>query len=327
MCSALSDKEVSALEAFVKRGGILIADFRAGAYDNHGKKRSTPALNKLFGIRSTGETVKASAVVTGSGTLKGLKLNVDHLEKDVTPVTAKVLGTANGKPVIFENSFGKGKAIYFAASAITTFGDWKEMRYARNNAPSTRALYAYLGSFFKSNGITPLATAPTLQGTTLFVREAGVGKFLATNRDIAQTALLSKDTVKHQISLDQPYHIYDLLKQSYIGYGKNFSYAYSPVTQGVFALLPYKGKGIEVKFVPGGAELKLLADGKTFADHTFHVELLDDKGKIVPVFNDVVLGKGCKGFYKFKKPLNARGKWKLQVREILTAQTKTVELP
>jgi hypothetical protein len=327
MCSALSDKEVAALEAFVKRGGILIADFRTGSYDSHGKKRTTPALNKLFGIRSKGEVVKENAVITGKGALKGLTLKVDHLEKDITPVTARVLGTANGKPVIFENDFGKGKAIYFAASAIVTFGDWKEMRYAKNNAPSTKALNNYLGAFFKSKNIVPLATAPTLQGTTLFVREAGVGKILATNRDIAQTALLSKATVKHQINLDRPYHIYDLLKQSYIGYGKNFSYAYTPVTQGVFALLPYKGKGIEVKFVPGGAELKLLADAKTFADHTFHVELLDGNGKIVPVFNDVVLGKGAKGFYKFRKPLNAKGKWKLQVREILTAQTKTVELP
>ena len=150
---------------------------------------------------------------------------------------------------------------------------------------------------------------------------------LATLRDIAQTALLDRKTAKHQIHLAEKRHIYDMLHHRYLGYGKSFTYEYGPVTQAVFALLPYKGKGIDVKFVPGGAEIKLLADTKKFADHTFHVELLDDKGRIVPAFNDVVLGKGNKAFYKFRKPLNAKGKWKLQVREVLTSLSRTVELP
>jgi hypothetical protein len=150
---------------------------------------------------------------------------------------------------------------------------------------------------------------------------------LGTLRDLAQTALLDRKTAKHQIHLAEKRHVYDVLYHRYLGYGKSFTYEYGPATQAVFALLPYKGKGIDVKFVSGGAELKLLADTARFADHTFHVELLDGNGKTVPVFNDVVLGKGNKGFYKFRKPLNAQGKWKLQVREILTGLTKTVALP
>ena len=327
MCAALSDKEVAALEAFVKKGGILIADFRTGTFDSHGKPRSNPALNKLFGIKSDGGFKKESCVVTGSGALKGFNIKADFIEEGITPVTAKVLGSANGKPVIFENSYGKGKAIYFGVSAIGTFGDWKEMRYTKNNAPVTKALCDYIGSFFKAKNIAPVATAPTLQGTTLFVREAGEAKILATCRDIAQTALLSKETVPHKINLDKAYHIYDLLKGAYVGYGSSFTYKYTPVTQGVFALVPYKGKDIKVKFTAAGAELELVADTKKFADHTFHVELIDEKGNIVPAFNDVINAKGGTGFYKFRKPLNAKGKWKLQVREILTAVKKTVDLP
>ena len=57
------------------------------------------------------------------------------------------------------------------------------------------------------------------------------------------------------------------------------------------------------------------------------MEVLDETGKPNPAFNDVVLGKGNKGFYKFRKPLNAKGKWRLQVTEALTSQTKTVDLP
>ena len=324
---ALSDKEVSALEKFVKNGGTLVADFRAGTFDNHGTPRVTPALSKLFGINSDGKVVRESSIITGTGALKGLKIKADHFELGLKAVTAKVLGTVNGKPVIFENSYGKGKAIYFGASAIVTFGDWKEMRYSKNNAPSTKVFNNFFGAIFKKYGMIPVATAPTLQGTTLILREAGPAMILATVRDISQTALLGKDAVKHRIALNKKYHIYDLINHKYLGYGNSFVYEYTPVTQGVFVLLPYKGKEIKVKFTATGAELELLADTQKFADHTFHVELLDGSGKPVPAFNDVVLGKGNKGFYKFRKPLNAKGKWKLQVREILTGLTRSDELP
>ena len=327
MSSALSDKEAAALEKFVREGGTLVADFRAGTFDNHGTPRVTPALSKLFGINSDGKVVRESSIITGTGALKGLKIKADHFEPGLKAVTAKVLGTVNGKPVIFENSYGKGKAIYFGASAIVTFGDWKEMRYSKNNAPSTKVFNNFFGAVFKKYGMIPVATAPTLKGTTLMLRESKNAMILATLRDIAQTALLDRKTAKHQIHLAEKRHIYDMLHHRYLGYGKSFTYEYGPVTQAVFALLPYKGKGIDIKFVPGGAEIKLLADTKKFADHTFHVELLDDKGKIVPAFNDVVLGKGNKAFYKFRKPLNAKGKWKLQVREVLTSLSRTVELP
>ena len=327
MSCALSDKEVSAIEKFVRAGGTLVADFRAGTFDSHGKPRVSPALSRIFGIKSDGKVIRESSIIIGTGALKGLKIKADHIEPGIKALTAKVLGTANGKPVIFENSYGKGKAIYFGASAVVTFGDWKEMRYTKNNAPSTKALNSYFGTLFKKHGMVPVATAPTLQGTTLLLREAGPAMLLATVRDIGQTAQLSKEAVKHKIALDRKYHIYDMLKRQYLGYGSSFSYTYTPTTQGLFSLLPYKAKALEVKFVSGGAELKLLADTKKFADHTFHVELLDGKGKVVPAFNDVVLGKGNKAFYKFRKPLNAKGKWKLQVREALTDLTKTVDLP
>ena len=201
------------------------------------------------------------------------------------------------------------------------------MRYSRNNAPATQVLNGYAGNFFKQHSITPFALAPTLRGTSLLLRESQHAIILATLRDITQTALLDRKTAKHRIDLAEKRHIYDMLQHRYLGFGNSFIYEYTPVTQGVFALLPYKGRSIDVKFTRDGAWLTLVADTKKFAAHTFHVELINGSGKIVPAFNDVVLGKGNKAFYKFRKPLNAKGTWKLQVREALTSLTKTVDLP
>lgn len=327
MCAALSDQEAAALEKFVQRGGILIGDFLSGSYDSHGKKRNESALNRVFGIQSAGNWEKKTVSVKGSGPLKGLDIKADFVETGVTPTTAEVIGTADGKPAVFVNRFGKGRAVYFAASAVGTFGDWKEMRYSKNNLLSSRTLLGYVDGFFKAKGIRPFVMAPTLRGTTLYLREAGNALILGTVRDLAQTSMLSGKKETHVIKLAGKRHVYDMLYHRYLGYGDSFKYDYLPTTQAVFALLPYKAKGIDVKFKPDGAELTLLADTDRFADHTFHVELIDDKGKINPAFNDVVLGKGNKAFYRFRKPLNARGKWKLQVREALTSVSRTVDIP
>ena len=327
MCAALSDKEAAAIEKFVQRGGILIGDFLSGSYDSHGKKRNESALNRVFGIQSAGNWEKKKVTVKGAGPLKGLDIKADFVETGITPTTAEVIGTADGNPAVFVNRFGKGKAVYFAASAICTFGDWKEMRYSKNNQLSSRTLLGYVDGFFKEKGIRPFVMAPTLQGTTLYLRESGNALILGTVRDLAQTSMLGDKKETHVIKLAEKRHVYDMLHHRYLGYGDSFKYEYAPSTQAVFALLPYKAEGIDIKFKPDGAELTLLADTDRFADHTFHVELIDDKGKINPAFNDVVTGKGNKAFYRFRKPLNARGKWKLQVREALTSAAKTVELP
>ena len=167
-----------------------------------------------------------------------------------------------------------------------------------------------------------------MRGTSLLLREKGDAVILATLRDVAQNAILGgKESQKHRINLAAERHVYDLLQRRYIGYGKSFVYEYAPDTQGVFALLPYCGKDIEIAFTPEGAELKLIADADRLAEHTFHVELLDENGKENPAFNEVIQAPGGKVLYKFSKPLNAKGQWKLKVREILTGVSRTVDLP
>jgi hypothetical protein len=48
---SLSDIEVQKIRQFVSGGGVLIADYRCGLRDGHGKIREKPALDDLFGIK------------------------------------------------------------------------------------------------------------------------------------------------------------------------------------------------------------------------------------------------------------------------------------
>lgn len=47
---ALSQREIAALEEFVRKGGVLIADYGTGLFDEHGKGRNRGGLDHLFGI-------------------------------------------------------------------------------------------------------------------------------------------------------------------------------------------------------------------------------------------------------------------------------------
>ena len=51
---ALSDREATAIERFVQRGGVVVADVAPGEFDGHGRQRARPALASLGGkIRLT----------------------------------------------------------------------------------------------------------------------------------------------------------------------------------------------------------------------------------------------------------------------------------
>ncbi|MEO7144969.1 MAG: beta-galactosidase, partial [Bryobacteraceae bacterium] len=57
--SALSDVEAREMERFATRGGVLISDGEAGAYDEHGRRRAEPALHDF--VHPTGDTLNYHA--------------------------------------------------------------------------------------------------------------------------------------------------------------------------------------------------------------------------------------------------------------------------
>jgi len=58
-CYALSDIEAQRIREFCERGGTVIADFACGLFDQHGRGRSSGALDELFGVQHSGQETKA----------------------------------------------------------------------------------------------------------------------------------------------------------------------------------------------------------------------------------------------------------------------------
>lgn len=57
-CYALSDVEAVRIREFCERGGTVIADFACGLFDQHGRGRTTGALDELFGVKHDGAEIR-----------------------------------------------------------------------------------------------------------------------------------------------------------------------------------------------------------------------------------------------------------------------------
>ena len=89
---AISDAQAKQLEAFVKRGGTLIADFAPGRYDGHGKRRSSPVMNRLF------------APCNGP---------IDITYAQLPKLGGKFKVAEKGVPLMQEKTYGKGRTVNF----------------------------------------------------------------------------------------------------------------------------------------------------------------------------------------------------------------------
>ncbi len=121
-CYALSDVEARRIEAFCRRGGLVVADFGCGMFDQHGKGRAAGALDAMFGVRHDGTETKADFfsgklwVETdqdagySAPTAKALLATLSGPLRDGFAVSEKRLGDGNAR------RFGDGEAVYLNLS-------------------------------------------------------------------------------------------------------------------------------------------------------------------------------------------------------------------
>lgn len=320
LSSAMSDREIDAAAEFVRKGGTLIADLMPGFYDQHGAVRENRAkLYALFGMKKIGKARENKAPLKwGKGTFK-----VDHADLDSVPGSAKAMGSINGHPAIFVNRYGKGKTVYFGCSLSATFGSWDSMRYSPGTAAEAKQLHAFWKAVLKEQSITPDATVSGITDAYVAVRTIGSGSLLAVMRNPEAVLHLPRQKQNVRIDLNKKYHIYDTVNKKYIGFGKNFTYAFLPETQALFTLLPYKAEKLLCQVKHSGRkvtfDISLGAVSRKFSDHTFKVDVFDGKGKKNNSYSRIVHGTGGRGKLEFALPLNkGKSPWSAEITELLT---------
>lgn len=328
-CSTvLSDGEVRALAAFVKRGGTLVADLMPGFYDQHGAVReNTKLLYEIFGMKKIVKSQRVNKpLVWGKNLFK-----IDYADLGSVPGSAKSFGTVDGKPAFFVNRYGKGKAVYFGASVSGTFGEWENMRYSPGTRKEAEKLLSFWQEILKHHRITPLATVSGVKDLEVIVRSHGSARILAVLRDTNAALHLPAVVQNCTVKLDRKYHVYDMLSGKYLGYKQQFVHGFLPATQGIFALLPEKVEKVTCGVKRSGRRVTLsfAAAGKINpgVDHLFKVRVFNSKGVENESFAEVVFGKKNKGVFEFALPLNKGSeKWSARITELYSGVETKVSL-
>lgn len=121
-CFALSDAEAGRIAEFCRRGGLVVADFMCGLFDQHGKGRARGALDDLFGVDHDGSLTKADFfggklwveadqdAAYGYGRYRDLFATVDSRLESGFAVAERRLGGRRVQEV------GRGRAVYLNLS-------------------------------------------------------------------------------------------------------------------------------------------------------------------------------------------------------------------
>jgi hypothetical protein len=159
---ALSDAEVAKIKEFAKNGGTVIADHLPATFDEHGKSRSTGALDDLFGIkRDASKGILDNTVATEVDGERGGSLsdknwigkgapqfkNVAVFELGIKATTGKAKETVSDTDVVIKNTFGKGIGIYLNLSTIGY--------YLNRSKAEPKEFLIFLKSTLKELGIEP----------------------------------------------------------------------------------------------------------------------------------------------------------------------------
>jgi hypothetical protein len=128
----ISSKAAEAIRRWVKDGGALVGTCAAGSRNEFAE--TTPGLADVFGIDSNVKADCQPGEYRERGRLNDIayrdqiklgedKLGVIGVKAVVEPTAAKPLAefAGDGRPALLENHFGKGRAVYFAATPGITY--------------------------------------------------------------------------------------------------------------------------------------------------------------------------------------------------------------
>ncbi len=337
LSTALSDKEIQAIEFFVKNGGVVVADFLPGGWTRHGRKREKNPMEELFGIESNNPEIKMNSATLHWNGKDNASIEMSTIQTNLKLTSGKALAVIKdnkqtGFPAVIVNKYGRGSAVLLCGDFLSSFGNWKEMKYTQKRKPATEKLMAETQQLLKEAGIkqnSPLLNSKgeRISLVSIYRRKLGKIKLIAIIRE--STGSLNKKEKAH-IVLDRKYYVYKVLfgKPEFLGYTDKPEFETSPSTQILLAAIPYKVTGIEIDSLNNSAapgqvvefsvSLKTNPSGEG-NKHVVYIKVTDPDGKVRQEYDSVVSLKNGKGSFHIPFALNDKpGVWKIEATDVAT---------
>ena len=310
MSVALSDKEVEAIRAFVRRGGTVIADALTGIMDEHCAFRSNRALLDVFGF----EAAKGNkeAILAGKG-------------REMIRLTgARSMTAVDGVPALLANRYGSGRAYYLNYFLNAYPEDRREGR--------TETALKNMQMVLKDAEISAKVRMIGLDGSPA----SACAGYLFNNGSTRLLGLIpdkrKPGPQRIRLSFDGQAAIYDVRQKQYLGTATEFETDIEPAVPRLFAMVKGEITGLEAKGparVQRGDEVRIdfSVQGTTDLRSVASITVTDPDGKGVPYYGgneDIVSGTGI---VRFRTALNdAPGTWKVTLRETISGMQRDVKV-
>ena len=330
---SLSIEEIEQIKKFVENGGTLIADYRTGIRDKHGKIFSKSPLDEVFGIeRSSYELKKRYAQVDIDDNFAGhsygqIKTLFHNPSLKVVSEKAVAIGTSDdGTPLFIRNEYGDGNALYLNTDIYDYF-------HSRKKGTEQDFKHIFSNLLLDLAQIRPeyeiLVDKAPAPHTELFVYDDGDLDYIGIIRDF-----FVDDHADFEITvpLHKKSHVYDVRKNEYLGFTDRIKRVLKSGETILIAQSPYRISAVSVsspKVVKRGDDITFdigieSEPSRTLSNHTVRVEVFGPDNEIKRhLGRNLYLEKG-EGVYTFPIALNdQKGKWRIEVKEIISGKKTT----
>ena len=315
---AISDKERAEIEAFVKAGGTVIADFNAGLMDDKCRRQPVGMLDSVFGIKRGGQadSTLGASVKLGDFEAKELKLQV---AEGLSAAGATVCGQGAGDakpPAVFHNLLGKGQAWYLNLD-LRPYDSERVF-----HTPTEKQMRGLLAEILAAGGVKPQYTVQFASGTAPNVE---VVRYRAG--DLTYLGLLRGEGDKEELAtvkLPVNWYLYDARQGESLGQHQEIRATFEGNQCRVYCLSPRPlaapQLAVQSAVVKPGGEVRYtarLAGGDETRRQVVRLTVTGPDGKEAPDYaRNLILGAGPVGG-SFRLALSDQpGKWTVAVRNV-----------
>jgi beta-galactosidase len=324
MTQALDRREADLLRAYVRRGGVLIADVRPAIYDGHVKPLPAGQLDDVFGIRRTGFAAASpgeAVILKADHELPSLKRMRVRADAGVQATKATAAGVAEKAPLLLVHPFGQGRAILLnlGLSNLQVLGS--------KGTPEEAAAEIVQWALAPTGVVPPLSLAGA-NGQRL--RDVELTRWC--NGPVQIVSLFRHQGLPEMatLNLPRPLHVYDLKAARDLGKQQSVSLTVTPYRAQFFALSPQPLRPVEVQVTPvvqpGGLQRVRVASTLSDGQQAVKVHVLLPDGSLADWFSAVVVTDKQGVVVNVPVAYNdPRGTWTVKATELYTGTTATVQ--
>jgi len=299
---AISDAEAGGIREFVKSGGTLIADSFVGRMDERCREREAGVLDEFLGIRRLDGDRYHSSAQRGSISFEaeaeagvrprwgrgGVVAECELIEERIEPLSdARVMGCTEytDTPLGIVREHGKGRTVLFNCAPL-------DHLRARRGASGGAGTQAFFGEIFARAGIEAElkisgADGAPLGGWRVFPFVHGKARYFGVAPDMGVTQdVLGAISVEGaegagvgaRIGFPVSGHLYEMRSGIYLGEGDEADFDLDPTGAPIFAVLPYRAEGLDLKVSDGKVSANLRTS-KAAGEHVFRFELVGASGE------------------------------------------------